>query len=252
MREPSRKTMLLWSTLVIVLALLSAGVTVAAPPVKEVKVGTDCWQTQDGTEQTIATIPANFFCRGSKAISKAHIEFKGKPLDPKEVKERCACPDRVDTKITWTDRHGNEITDPNKMVHAVTQHVDESTKVDTCVRRTTTAKFTKKNEVVKVNLQLIALSLESKAPIQVTCGDGAKKEFAVFVTQSARQPAGSQMTFTPKSLNANQADGDVKLQSLRISYDVEFKPTAGGTSLWMRGRPLKLVNTPGTFTALFP
>ena len=81
MREPAKKTLLLWSTLVIALALLSAGVAVAAPPVKEVKVGTDCWQTQDGTEQTIATIPANFFCRGSKAMPKAHIEFKGKPED---------------------------------------------------------------------------------------------------------------------------------------------------------------------------
>lgn len=252
MRESSRQLRRLSSTLVIVLALLSAGAVVAAPPVQDVKVGTDCWQTQEGTEQTIATIPAGFFCTGSKAMPKTRIEFKGKPLDPKDVKGLCACPDKVDTKITWTDRHGNEISDPNRMVHAVTQHVDESTKVDTCVRRTTTAKFTRKNEVVTVNLQLIALSLESKAPIQVTCGGGAKKEFTVFVTQSASQPRGSQMTFTPKSLSAKQADGDVKLKSLRISYDVEFKPRDGGRSLWMRGKPLKLVDTVGTFTALFP
>ena len=251
MRELSRKPKLLSLTLVIALALLSAAAAVAAPPVKDVKVGTDCWQTQDGTEQTIATIPAGFFCAGSKAISKARIEFKGKPLSVQDVNGKCGCPKQVDTKITWTDRHGNAITDPNRMVHAVTQHVDESTKVDTCVRRTTTAKLTKKNEVVTVNLQLIALSLESKSPIQVTCGDGSKKEFTVFVTQSASQPRGSQMTFTPKSLDAKKADGDVKLKSLHISYDVEFKPKSG-PSLFMRGKSLKLENTLGTFAAQFP
>lgn len=251
MRELYRKLTLPFA-LLIALALLSAGAAVAAPPVQEVKVATDCWQTQPGTEERIKSIPAGFFCEGSRPFS-GPIAFKGKPLDVKTVKEVCGCPTQVDTKITWSDRHGNAITAPNKMVHAVTQHVDESTKVDTCVRRTTTAKFTKKNEIVKVNLKLIALSLESVKAIDVTCGDGSTKSFTVFVTQSATQPPGSQMTFTPTSLSAKQAKGDVKLRALHVAYNVEFKPVGGGPSLFLKNLPpLKLENTQGTFEALFP
>jgi hypothetical protein len=246
----------------IALALVSAGASVAAPPVKEVKVGTDCWQTQPGTQQTIATIPAGFFGPGSQAISKATIKFKGKPLTPTEVTgpfpPNCGCtPDKVDTKITWLDQHGNAITDPNRMVHAVTQVVDTTTTVDTCVRRTTTAKITKKGPTgaVKVDLRLVQLSLQSESPLAVTFKVGgvtSKKTYDVFVTESATQPRDSQMTLTPNHIDAHKASGDVKLGRLHFSYDVEFKPVGGGASLFMRNKNLQLEKTRGTFEALFP
>lgn len=260
MRESSRK-LKLFLTLVIALALLSAAAAVAAPPVKEIKVGTDCWQTQPGTQQTIATIPAGFFGKGSQALSKATIKFKGKPLTTTEISgpypPNCACPEKVDTKITWKDMHGNEITDPNKMVHAVTQVVEKTTTVDTCVRRTTTAKITKKGPTgaVKVSLRLVQLSLQSESPIEVTFkerGATSTKKYDVFVTESARQPSDSHMTLTPDHIDANKASGNVKLGSLHFYYDAEFKPVGGGPSVWMKGKSLKLVNTPGTFEALFP
>jgi hypothetical protein len=263
MREPSRKLRLSWFTLVMVLALLSAGAAGAAPPVKEIKAGTDCWQTQPGTEQSIARIPAGFFGRGSQAIAKAVIKFKGNPLTPAVVTgtypPNCGCAlDKVDTKITWLDRHGNAITDPNRMVHAVTQVVDQTTKVDTCVRRTTTAKITRQGPkgAVKVDLRLVKLSLQSESPLEVTFKEPrgtSTKKYDVYVTESARQPRpDSQMTLTPDHVDANRASGKVKLGSLHFTYDVEFRPVGGGPSVWMRGQNLKLANTPGTFEALFP
>lgn len=255
MREPSRKLRLLSSVLAIAIVLLSAGAAGAQPPVKEVKVGTDCWQTQPGTQHTIATLPAGFFGPGSPALAKVVIKFKGKPLTPTEVTgpfpPNCACSED-NVKITWLDRHGNPVG-PDRMIHAVTEVV--TTNVDTCVRRTTTAKITKKGPTgaVKVDLQLVQLSLQSETPLEVKLRGGSVKKYDVFVTESARQPSGgSQMTLTPSHVDAKKASGDVKLGNLHFNYDVEFKPVGGGPSVFMRGKALKLANTRGTFEALFP
>ena len=256
MREPSRKTRLLFAS-VTTLALLCA-VAAGAQPVKEIKVGTDCWKTEPGTEHTIATLPAGFFGAGSQALSNKVIKFKGKPLTPTEVTgpfpPNCACAEDNLT-ITWRDRHGN-VVGPDRMVHAVTK--DVTTAVDTCVRRTTTTKITKKGPTgaVKVNLLLVQLSLQSEAPLEVTFkvgGATSTKKYDVFVTESAPQPRGnSQMTLTPSHVDAKKASGDVKLGSLHFGYDVEFRPVGGGRSIFMRGKTLKLANTRGTFEALFP
>src|SRR5262249_8620467 len=132
-----------------------------------------------------------------------------------------------------------------------------TTTVDTCVRRTTTAKIKEKGPIgaAKVSLVLVQLSLQSESPLEVTFKDrGATstKKYDVFVTESATQPKDSHMTLTPNSIEGNHASGDVKLGALHFYYDVEFKPVGGGPSVWMRNKMLKLVNTAGTFEALLP
>ena len=231
------------------LALLGPGAAVAQPPVRpDIPLGTDCWQTQPGTEQRLATLPAGFFGDASKAVPKPTIKFTGKPLDPKFVSDPypqgCGCPQQVETKITWLDPHGNPTHD---MRHAVKQQVDQTTKIDTCVRRTTDAKFKGKGKAVKVDIQLVALSLQSIAPLKVSFLHGPDKLYDVFVTQGSAQETGT-MTFTPNSLAKNGAKGNVKLGSLHVDYDVEFKPKDGGPSVKKTGLKLLLAGTPGTFS----
>ncbi len=252
MREPFRKLTLAFASLT-ALALLNAGAAVAQPA-RDVTVATDCWQTQTGTQHTIATIPAGFFGAGSQAIARATIRFKGKPLTPTEVTgpfpPNCAC-SADNLKITWLDRHGNAVG-ADRMVHAVTQVV--TTSVDTCIRRTTAARLTPGRATpTRVSLHLVQLSLQSESPLEVAFKTGPSKKYDVFVTESAKQPhTDSHMILTPSHVDAHKASGKVKLGSLHFNYDVEFRPVGGGASLWMKDKALNLANTPGTFEALFP
>ena len=247
MRESSRKLWLLPSALMIALACPS----LAAPPEgAEIKEGSDCWQTEKGTEQRLHTMPAGFFGEGSKAVPNPTLQFEGDPLPVKRVKGSyppdCGCPNKVDTKITWLDRHG---TAGKETIHSVKQVVDETTKVDTCIRRTKDAKFKGRGAAEKVDIQLVALSLKSIEPLKVSYKDGHTKSFDVWVTESGPQDTGS-MTFTAKSLEKKLAKGDVKLGSLHITYDVKFVEHGGTATYTLKGQKLNLVNTKGTFEQL--
>jgi hypothetical protein len=249
MQESSRKLWLLPSALMIALALPS----LAAPPEEAViKEGSDCWQTETGTEQRLHTLPAGFFGNGSNAVPNPTVRFQGEPLAVNRVKgaypPNCGCPNKVDTKITWLDPHGNQTRD---MRHAVKQVVDETTKVDTCIRRKTNAKFKGKGVAQKVDIQLVALSLKSVEPLKVSYKDGHTKSFDIWVTESGTQDTGT-MTFTPKSLDKRLAKGDVKLGSLHITYDVKFVEHGGTATYSLKDQKLHLVNTPGTFEQLVP
>ena len=90
---------------------------------------------------------------------------------------------------------------------------------------------------MKVDVDLIALSLKSVDPLEVTYrgepprGEETTKLFDVFVTESSTPPpSGSSMTFKSGS---SAKDGEVSLDDLRIAYDVEFREV-GGTATFTR------------------
>ena len=253
MQKSSRTSWLLPPALMVALALPSLAAPPAAPPEgAEIKEGSDCWQTQTGTEQRLHTLPAGFFGDGSNAVPNPTIRFQGEPLPVKRVKGSyppdCGCPNKVDTKITWLDRHGTAVKDT---IHAVKQVVDETTKVDTCIRRKTNARFKGKGAAEKVDIQLVALSLKSVEPLKVSYKGGPTKSFDIWVTESGTQDTGT-LTFTPKSLDKKLAKGDVKLGSLHITYDVKFVEHGGTATYSLKGQKLHLVNTPGTFEQVVP
>jgi len=253
MQTPSRKLWLLISALVVVFGLSSLEAWAQNAVLRE---GSDCWQTEPGTQQRLHTIPAGFFGRGSQAVPNPTIKFKGVPLPTARVEgafpPNCGCPDKVDVNITWTDQHGNVTKD---MRHAVKQHVDESTKVDTCVHRMNSATFRGKGASQKVEIQLVALSLTSVGPLKVTYKNpgaaNTTKSFDVFVTESGTQDKGD-MTLTANSVRRRLAKGNVKLGNLHITYDVKFVEHGGTATFTMTGQKLKLVNTPGTFEQVIP
>lgn len=254
MQTPLRKLWLSISTLAVVFGLSSLEVVRAQESV--LKAGSDCWQTEPGTLQRLHTIPAGFLGRGSQAVPNPTIKFKGVPLPVDRVRgafpPKCGCPDKVDVKITWTDMHGNVTND---MRHAVKQHVDESTKVDTCVHRMTSARFRGKGASQKVEIQLVALSLASVEPLVVTYKNPGRpdttKRFDVFVTESGTQDKGD-ITFTANSVEHRLAKGNVKLGALHVTYNVKFVEERGTETYTLTGQKLHLVNTPGTFEQVIP
>jgi hypothetical protein len=245
MKTLCRKLGLLSTALVIALVLPS----LEARASDLIPEGTDCWATKSpGTEATF-TLPANFFGDGSKAMPHVSISFKGLPLTPEVVKTKCGC--QVNTKIDYIDRHGN--VGGQKTVHTVSSRTTETTDVDTCVRRTKSAKFHGKGVSERVDIQLVKLSLQSEKPLVATYKDGKTKSFNVFVTESGPQDTGT-MTFTPKTIDKLSA-GDVRLGRLHITYDVTFKEVAPGTATFtLKDQKLQLTNgtKSGTFAQLLP
>lgn len=237
MREPTRK---LWSPFVLLMAvaLPSLGAIGCDAVIEE---GTDCWQTEAGTFQRLPTLPANFFGEGSDAIPTAHavIELEGVPLDPAFVAapypEGCGCPEDVEVELVWVDRHGSPVAGDS--AHRVRQVPNLETEVDTCIRRGQNARFRNQGDAVKVDVELVALSLKSVEPLEVTYKakgpeEGPTKLFDVFVTQGASQKKGS-MTLTAGSVQARKAKGDILLENLPITYDVEFREH-GGTATFSK------------------
>jgi hypothetical protein len=247
MRKSYRKLWLLASALVLMLALPSLAAqppeAAAKPAGPEIKEGTDCWHTAAGT-QAVITIPQDTLGRGSKRMNNVTIKLKSLPLSVDDVKNKCGC--QVDTKIEYIDPHGNVL--PEKTIHAVQQRTTETTDVDTCVRRTKNAKFHGKGVAVRVDIQLVKLSLQSEQPLKAAYDHGPAKSFDVKVTESGPQDTGT-MTFTPTTLGAHPK-GNVRLGQLHITYDVTFTEVRPGTSTYtLHGQKLTLKNgrRPGTF-----
>jgi hypothetical protein len=237
MNKPCR---LLLSLLAIALAL--PGLAKASDLIP---MGTDCWHTENGTEVTL-TLPANFFGAGSRAIPHVTIRLKSLPLTVDEAK-RCGC--QVDTQIVYVDPHGN--VSGERTIHAVAQRTIETTDVDTCVRRTRNARFRGRGRAVRVDIQLVQLSLQSEQPLVVTYKDGSTKSFNVFVTESGSQDPGT-MTFTPRTIAA-LSNGEVRLGRLPVRYTVTFREVGGTAEFTLSPpRPLRLTNgpRPGTFAQL--
>lgn len=248
MREHSSKLRLF----VLAMALLMAKLSAAQPPQFAIPEGTDCWHTEAGTEQRLATLPAGFFGPGSKAVPKTTIALVGVPLPAAFVAapfpQGCGCPQNVTTVITWLDPHGNPTNDAR---HAVKQVVDQTTTVDTCIRRTVNASFPGQGASKQVNIVLVALSLKSVKPLTVSFSKGPDRKFDVFVKQSGRQRPGS-MTLTAGGLQGGKRTGNARLRNLHITYDVEFREVvpAGTRPIVKRltGQRLTLTGTKGTFT----
>jgi len=255
MRKPSRKSWLLVSALVIALvspSLAQAPGAAAKPEGPGIKEGTDCWQTQPGTQATLF-LPPDACGAGSKP-AHVTVALKGVPLSVDDAKA-CGC--QVDTKITYVDPHGNVL--PEKTVHAVKQITTETTKVDTCVRRTKNVKFHGKGVAERVDIQLVQLSLQSEKPLSCTYKVGRPKTFTICVTESGPQDTGT-MTFTPTTLG-KLAKGNAKLGQLHITYDVTFLAPGGscadlpkGALFTLKSQKLTLKNgrRPGTFEQVSP
>lgn len=225
---------------VLAIALAFPGLATASDLIP---MGTDCWHTELGTEVTL-TLPANTFGEGSKAIPQRTIQLKSLPLSVEDAK-KCGC--QVNTKIEYADRHGNLSGERTR--HAVKQVTTLTTDVDTCVRRTKNAKFPGKGKSVKVDIQLVELSLQSVEPLEVEYKDGGKKRFNVFITESGAQDAGT-VTFTAKTLD-KLSTGDVRLGKLHVGYSVTFKEVQGPLEFTLSKRPLKLVLTNGQRSGTF-
>lgn len=246
MRQPSSKR---WSrTLASVLFLAVVGLTLQACPQPELAEGTDCWHTEPGTFQKLPTLPANFFGQGSRAIPNPTVQFEGLALDPTFVSDPypqgCGCPQNVDVEVTWQDRHGSPVAGDS--AHAVKQVVTPTTTVDTCIRRKTRASFNR-GQATKVDVELVALSLQSIEPLEVSYrgeppqGEETTRLFDVFVTQSASQKQqGGTMTFTPGKIRNGRADGDVNLDDLRITYDLRFVAQDGSGEFTRTGLSTRL------------
>lgn len=253
MKKPSKS---LWPRLALAMgvALLSLG-AIGCPPYP-LEPGTDCWETQTGTQQRLKTLPAGFFGevdgQKSNAMPNPLIELAGLPLDPGVVSEVCGCPEEVEYDVTWLDPHGVP-TEPDSG-HAVTQVKTPTTPVDTCIRRTVAADVKKEGVALKVDIELVKLSLQSVNPIEVEYGHGKpdvqrpKKSFDVFITESGTQKAGS-MTFTTNSIASGKAKGDSLLGNLFVNYDVEFREVGNPANTFSRtGLSLKFSGTKGNFT----
>jgi len=248
MRKPIQDRWPLSFALLGVVALLSLGARGCPPATPEIPVGTDCWETNpDATVWTHkGAFPAGFFGGDPKSNAIPHppeLHFAGNPLTPDEVKA-CGCPEKVDTKVKWLNRHGDETTD---IRHAVTQVVELTTKVDTCVRREQRAEFPGKGASAKVDIELLQLSLKSASPITVEYKDGSTKLFDAFVTESATQKKGS-MTFTAKNIANGKAQGDMKLGSLPIFFEVVFKAQDGSFTTPPVTGSLNFKGTAGSFS----
>jgi hypothetical protein len=238
----------------LVLAAALLPLSLGAQPTRLViPPGTDCWHTEAGTEQLLDSLPKDFFGPGSKAIPKTKIQLVGVPLPVTVVTGKfppgCECPlDKVNTVITWEDRHGNKTNDTR---HAVKEVVNQTTTVDTCIRRTVKTDFPGQGAAVQVNIQLVALSLKSVTPLPVSYTDGKNKKFNIFVTQSANQQPGT-MTLTAGKIQAGKTTGKTKLKNLHITYDVEFREVVpeGTRPIVKRllNQKLLLEGTTGTFT----
>lgn len=240
-----------WPVVVgLLMPLAVVGLTAQGCP-SELAEGTDCWHTEPGTFQKLPTLPANFFGQGSRAIPNPTIQFEGNPLDPDFVRAAyprgCGCPEDVEVEVQWVDRHGSPVAADS--AHAVDQVVDLSTPVDTCIRRKTRARFNR-GQATHVDIELVALSLQSIDPLEVTYrgqpprGTPSTKLFDVFVTQAANQQGG-RMTFTPGNIRNGRADGDVNLDNLRIAYDVRFVARDGSGEFTRTGLSTRLRSPEG-------
>jgi hypothetical protein len=246
MRMRSTKLWLFVPALALLLPL-----SLGAKPAITVPSGTDCWHTDESTQDF--RLPPGFFFTGSKLI-KTKLTLTGVPL-PVTVVEgafppNCGCSlDNVTTTITWTDRHGNPVTPGS--VHRVSPVVNKTTTVDTCVRRTVNADFPGKGAAVKVDVRLVRLSLKSVKPLRVQFPNGPK-DFDVFVKESATQPRSpSSMVLTAGKIQGKKASGDAKLNNLHINYDVEFRevvPPGRRPIVKTLTDHLTFTGTKGTFT----
>jgi hypothetical protein len=165
---------------VAILVLVAAGAAFAAEPVQK---GVDLWMTVAGRAQTSFAeepIPAGFFCPGSQPFTGA-IAFKGLPL--------------------------------------ATSPVKGLGKIDTVVRRLDDAVFNDKGEAT-TRLQLMALSLESVAPVETSCGS-----FDVKVGLApGEQPVTTMRIFRSEGL------GGTYSAPLALNVKLTFTPLDGDKS----------------------
>lgn len=171
------------------LAILAIFGTTPAMAGEVIHAGSDLWQTA-GAGSTYTSfsedpIPADFFCPGSPPFA-GRIELEGLPL----------------------------ATDPPGFLGSV----------DTVVQRLDDATFDERG-VARTRLQLLALSLASREPIDMGC----ERPFDVTVSLAGEQP----MT-EMKILRAN-ADGGTYVAPLALRVRTTFTP-AGRTA----GEPLRL------------
>ena len=122
--------------------------------------------------------------------------------------------DSVFFTTKWVDQHGNEVGPDS--VHKVNQ-VQEPTclpfpcNFDTVVRRTGDATFNGVGETQEVPIEIVALSLMSINPIEVTYGGAPSSFFDVFVTLSPGPQLTGKMGLISTSIGRGTVQGDLNL-----------------------------------------
>lgn len=205
---------------VFALALLP-GVPAAGQQV--VVSGTDCWQTEPGTNAAIPPLPAGFFGPLCAAYPGALVPMTGGTLTPEEL-ANCDCPPSPPTEVTFVDVHGDPV--PAGSIHAVSQVPFQAPTPDTCVRRKQDATFPGGVGVPEtIPIELIELSLVSVNPITVNCPGPTL--WNVFVTEDGVQAEGT-MELTPTVL-VPAAQGVATVPNLPVDVRFRFEPVGGGS-----------------------
>ena len=184
------------------------------------------------------------------------VAMEGVPFTDEEVKNTCMCLSVVSTEIAWTAAHGNPAT-PNdkhqlKQQEVVINQIPQD--IDTCVRRTPDADVSAIGVPDTVDIELIALSLQSVNPITVTFGALPSSDFDVVSAESRGVQTPGTMTFTPTAVAPNgTVSGTVSNDSLPVEFDLTFVDTASQlASVEQSALTLDYVNTPGTFNQVLP
>lgn len=180
--------------------------------------GDDCWSTQPGSTFTIPPIPADFFGPGSDPFPGEAIDVLGLPVPA----ATCNCQDTM--PMGWNEPHSDPGEPGNMLIQT---HVPgTSGPYDTCIQRLEDELFGGGVGVPDtIEIELVALSLQSVSPITVTFGSGPAAQFDVSFTLETAPSAGDDMELTALELGAGLR-GTMVLQPIPIQYRIEFLPPA--------------------------
>jgi len=155
----------------------------------------------------------------SDPFARADIPLEGNP--PVDKFERFPPP----LVVQWVDTHGNAVGPDS--VHKVNQIlVPENTgKADTVVRRNDDAIFNGVGDAPTIDIEIVALSLQSVDPIVVTYGGAGVKLWDVFVTldETAFQPVGSMDLTSDTFVDGVSVSGSIDNLDLPVAYKVTFR-----------------------------
>lgn len=213
----------------------------------------DCWTTRaPATQSTLPAIPGGFFPSfggfPSDPIPAGRVvKLIGNPLPQATVAS--LCPANIRVEITYPACHIPNL-DPITC-HLVGQRRVFADPVDTIVRRTQTINVGTVGVNPTSGVQVINISLKNPAtdPLVVTYNSGAlSQNWDVFLVHDAAQvQTVGNSTWTPTAVTANSASGNVRVNTLPVTYKVTF--THGADTREVSNQTLTFNNTDGTFFA---
>lgn len=207
----------------------------------QMEPGTDCWETQVGSSKAVGPFPPGFFGDvlgiPSDAMPQLIVPIESAPLPP----STCTCD--PDLKA-WVNEHVNP-GEPGD-IHKVDQN---NADYDTCVERPNQANFGGGVGVPEsIPIEIIELSLQSSAPIQITYGGGDLTSCDLFITLDGAQGLGS-LELTPITVGPDPT-GTMLLQGLPMNLRIVYicsGPGAAAASQVQTGLITNYAGTTGFF-----